>query len=843
MQDTRQGLFEEKYFAVIFDHPYALFLALGVILIAALYFAQDFHLDVSAESLVLEDDVDLEYYRTIAAQYGSDEYLIVVYDPINDLFLPQTLSDLKALQSALSGVERVESVVSILNVPLLESPPISISQLSKTNHTLSSENVDLKLAQQELTTSTLYRERLVSADGSLTALQVIFKRDQEYWDLLNRRDELRRQSKVGKHDAEIQQALEAANHTFHSYNQIYLQGQTATLENIREILSKHGGSAKTYIGGVPMIAVDMMAYIQHDIKLFGLAVFVVLGLMLALTLRKTRWVFLPFAVASAAIIFAIGFLGYIGWPVTVVSSNFISLVLIFSISLIVHLIVFYQELYRTHPDATQRELITRTLRGKTAPCFFTIITTMIAFSSLVLSGIRPVIDFGWMMAVSLAATFVFSFTVFPAALALMAKKSDSSSKSYTQIVTGGCATLALSMPKRISLITLFIVIFFAIGIKDLSVENRFIDYFRQSTDIYQGMALIDAKLGGTTPLDIVIDRPPKLERPEEERGTSVSDPLDDMFDELMEDDGEGGITTHSYWFNTRKFSDIALIHNYLDDLSDTGKVLSLHTAMTALESLDDDRVIDDFFLSLVYERLPDALRVQLIDPYFSESDDQIRFSIRVRESDPTLNRQHLIENIRADLGNFPSLTDSQVSISGMLVLYNNLLQSLFRSQILTLGAVFIAIALAFAVLFRSLRLAAIAIVPNILAAVLVLGTMGWLGIPLDIMTITIAAISVGIAVDDTIHYIHRYREECANGYSSEQAVRRSHASIGRAMYYTSSIITIGFLILTLSNFIPTVYFGLLTGLAMLTALLCDLILLPALLVVFDPYVGKLAKHS
>ena len=829
MPDSNKGYLASKYFELIFDRAYWLFIGWVLLLAIGIYYANDFRLDVSAESLVLEDDADLEYYRTIAARYGSDDYLIVAYAPTDELFSPAVLSNLRALQNDLSKIERLEAVVSILNVPLLPKTSVSLTQISSALLTLESEGVNVQQAGQELISNVLYRDRLVSADGTVTALQLIFKRDENYWRLLKRRDDLRSIKQNDTFSA-VRRELGIANAEFDSYNELYLAQQQRTVEEVRDVLAKYHRQAKMHLGGVPMIAVDMMGYIKHDISIFGIAVFVVLSLMLTLILRQVRWVVLPFVVASSVIIFSVGFLGYIGWPVTVVSSNFISLVLIFSISLTVHLIVYYQELYRNEENATQRELVTKMLKGKAAPCFYTVITTMVAFASLVLSGIRPVIDFGWMMAASLAAAFIFAFTIFPALLALMAKRQPRESKTLTLKITKKCAEFAILVPKSILTIALVIGIIFVFGIQKLTVENRFIDYFRQSTDIYQGMALIDSKLGGTTPLDIIIDRPAEVEST-----SAPDDAMDDLFDELMADEEPGGITTRSYWFNTRKFIDIEVIHNYLDGLENTGKVLSLNTAMVTLKSLDDQHQIDDFFLSLVYQRLPDALRSQLISPYYSETEDQVRFSVRIRESDTSLKRQRFIEKIKEDLANYPFLKDSKVSLTGMLVLYNNLLQSLFRSQIMTLGAVFIAITIAFAILFRSVTLAVIAIVPNILAAALVLGTMGWFGIPLDIMTITIAAISVGIAVDDTIHYIHRFGEEWHKSHDSRAAIRQSHASIGRAMYYTSFIITIGFLILTLSSFIPTVYFGFLTGLAMVTALLCDLILLPALLLVFKPY--------
>lgn len=820
----------EIYTTVVYDRPALVFAGVAVLVLLAAWFARDFRLDVSAESLVLENDRDLDYYRLIASRYVSDDYLIVAYSPRLDLFSRESLQRIRALRDELAALERVESVVTLLDVPLLQSPPVSISQLAESIRTLESPGVDIAAAREELTTSALYRNRLLSEDGQTTALQVNFARDETYWRLLNERNALRQQQSESALSDAGQARLEKVAAAFRAHNETAVANQEADIRRVRQILENYEQHALLYLGGVPMVTADMMSFIRHDLALFGTAVVVILGATLAVLFRRLRWVVLPFLVAMASSIFCVGFLGFIGWPVTVVSSNFLSLILIFSLSLAVHLIVRYRELCELRPEATQRQLVAATVESKFVPCLYTVITTMVAFGSLVLSDIRPVIDFGWMMAVALASAFVFAFTLFPAALNLLGKAPPKESQFLTLAITSWFARTAAKHAKPILAGTLLVVLACALGVRLLSVENRFIDYFHESTEIFRGMELIDRKLGGTTPLDVIVDAPEDFVRFEDDAASS-----DELLNELFEDAGDDGISIRSYWFNTDRLRRIGVVHDYLDGLPDTGKVLSLHTAMTTLDELDEDGIIDDFFLSLLYKQLPDEVMNQVVNPFFSEEHDQLRFSIRVRESDPTLNRQALIDEIRGHLGSLPVLEGSNVSLTGMLILYNNLLQSLFRSQILTLGAVFLAIVVAFAILFRSVRIAAVAIVPNVIAAGLVLGVMGWLGIALDIMTITIAAITVGIAVDDTIHYIHRYHTEWRESGDYDGAIHRAHASIGRAMYYTTFTITVGFVILSLSNFVPTVYFGLLTGFAMVSALVCDLLVLPALLAVVRPY--------
>ena len=453
---------------------------------------------------------------------------------------------------------------------------------------------------------------------------------------------------------------------------------------------------------------------------------------------------------------------------------------------------------------------------------------MVAFGSLLVSGIRPVIDFGWMMVIGISISFLLAFTLFPAVLMLMPKQKHESTGELTAAIMVSIAEFIRNHSKSTLLLFVVLAGIGLSGLPQLSVENRFIDYYKEETEIFQGMSLIDEKLGGTTPMDIIIDAPVFEESAET---TAYED--DDFFDEDEFDGEQGGdITSTSYWFNSDGLLDIAEIHDYLESLPETGKVLSVNTGMQLLQTLNDDEPFDDFTLAVVYKRLPDSVRQSLITPYLSEDGNQIRFSIRIYESSKTLKRQQLIDTIQEHLTNELGLDSAQVNISGMAVLYNNLLQSLFKSQILTIGAVFIAILLMFTLLFRAVRLSIATIVPNMIAAGLILGLMGWVGIPLDIMTITISAISIGIGVDDSIHYVHRFREEYAIDQDYWAAIKRSHNSIGHALYYTTVTVVLGFSILALSNFIPTIYFGLLSGLAMTTALIANLMLLPVLIVKF-----------
>lgn len=793
------------------------------------YHAPAFRLDASADSLVLENDAALKYYRSIRARYGSDDYLIVTYTPQQGLFSDAALADLGALRDEIAAMEYVESVISLLDVPLIQSPPVSLDELSDKVPTLESPGTDRALARQEFLSSPMYRNLIISPDGRTTAIQVNFRRDETWHRLLKQRNELREAGLERELTAEEQATLDDVSAEFDAHSRTLQDRQSRDIAEIRQIIAGHEDTAELHLGGVPMIVSDSIDFIRHDLMTFGAGVLCFLVVILAVAFRKPRWVILPMLACGACGIVMVGFLGLVDWPVTVVSSNFMSLLLILTLSLAIHLVVRYREVHEESPDAEQEVLVREMVRAKTVPCLYTAITTMVAFGSLIASGIRPVIDFGWMMATGIVVAFLLVFTLMPAALMFLPPGEAHQRSDLTDRITHFFAQQIQARGTGILAFAAALALLSVAGISFLTVENRFIDYFKESTEIYRGMEIIDRELGGTTPLDVIIDAPDEFFERQEEMW---DDPLLAEFG--MDDAESGGIASTSYWFNTRKLPDVSRAHEYLDSLDETGKVLSVYTAIEMLGQIDEEIVSDNFELSVLYKKLPDAIRVILVRPYMSNDGNQVRFAIRVFESDPSLQREELLQDIRDRLTGDLGYDETQVHLTGMLVLYNNMLQSLFRSQILTIGVVFLAILVMFAMLFRNTKMAAIAIVPNVYAALLVLGLMGWLEIPLDLMTITVAAISIGIAVDDTIHYIHRFTREFEKDHDYWAAVNRSHASIGRAMYYTTITVTLGFSILVLSSFVPTIYFGLLTGFAMLVALLADLTLLPLLIVRFRP---------
>lgn len=815
----------------ILRFPMAVIILLAAITLLMGWQIRHFRLDASSETLVLEDDEDLRFAREMMARYGYSDNLIVMFEPNDDLFSDELLATLKRLRDDLRSLDHVVDVRSILDVPLLESPPVSLADLKKTLPTLESGNADREMARKELSSSGLYRNLLLSADGGTTALMIVFESDTAYNDLRNRRDELVHKSSTASLTAAEKKELEQVRNAFDRQRDISRKQRHEDIAAIRGTIDSYRQEGDLFLGGVSMVVDDLISFIKADLKVFGIAVLAFMVITLGVIFRRLRWMLLPVLCCVVSVVCTMGLLGWLGWEVTVISSNFISLQLVITMAISIHLVVRYRELLTEFPDATNEQLVLDTVQLKLRPCVYSVLTTIAGFGSLIFCDMRPVIMFGWMMMAALVISLVVSFLLFPTVLMLLGRDRPEKLSQWHSSVTGFLSRFTERNGMVILIMSGILLALSWAGIMRLRAENSFINYFRDTTEIYRGMTIIDQKLGGTTPLDVLIGFESSAEGDEVE--TAAAD--DEGFDEFdLFDDIENRADEDKYWFTAEKIRRIKEVHEYLESLPQTGKVMSFATLVEAAEKLKGGS-LDSLELAILYNETPQEFRDLLIRPYISVEHNEARFWVRVRDSDPALRRDALLKQIVSDLNDKLGFDSEQSRLTGLLVLYNNMLQQLFRSQILTLGITVSILGGAFWILFRSFRIAAIAMVPNILPVAMILGVMGWLDVPLDMMTITIAAISVGIAVDNTIHYIHRFKVEFQKEQHYINTMHRCHRSIGRAMCYTSLTIIVGFSILGLSNFVPGIYFGLLTALSMLIALLADLLLLPKLLILTQPF--------
>lgn len=820
-------IFLKIYYRSVLGHPVWVLVILMLILAFLGYKAKDFRIDASAETLLLEDDSDLRYTREINERYGQEEFLLIAYTPKDgDLLSNETLANLRNLRNELKALEDVTSVLTILDVPLLESPPLSYKEFSETVRTLESPDVDKEMARTELKESYFYRDLLVSPDMTTTALVIYLKPDEQYRQLAQQRNDLLGKRATEGLTEDQQEELDRINRQIDRILERINARQHRHIKAIRSIMDHYRQDARLYLGGISMIANDMIAFIRSDLRTFGVGVFVMLIVMLGIIFKRVRWIVLPMLCCFISVTAMMGILGAFGWEVTVISSNFISLQLIITLAIVVHLIVRYRELQKKNPTGDRRTLVHDTVRSKWVPCLYAALTTIAGFGSLLLSNIKPVIHFGWMMSAGIVLSLLLTFILFPAVLMLLKKPEPPSRSILTRFsLTRYLADFTQKRGTAILVTTAVVSILTIIGTTRLEVENSFIDYFKQSTEIYQGMKTIDQKLGGTTPLDVIV------------QFEDIPTDTDFMQDELEPDPFADVLQTdeNQYWFTDHRLQVVQQVHDYLQHLPQTGKILSLGTLIKIAGKLNKGQNLDSLEMAVLYKKLPDELKEIILDPYVSFDQNEARFSVRIKDSLKDLKRDALLKQIRYDLTHDLGLKEDQVHLAGTMVLYNNMLQSLFSSQIKTLGVVALALLGMFLLLFRSLKVGLIALFPNLFASGLVLAIMGYLDIPLDMMTITIAAISIGIAVDDTIHYIYRFKREIQVDGDYLKTMHRCHGSIGHAMYYTSLIIITGFSILVLSKFWPTIYFGLFTGLAMLVALIAALTLLPQLIVLFKPF--------
>jgi hypothetical protein len=810
-----------------------LVLSILVIIVVALgYKLDNFRLDASADSLLLENDPALTAYRKTYLEYGSDDYLFLLFDPEDELFTEKNLKNLADLQEKVVKLSSVRSVTSILDIPLFDPQETDIFTVEQQTTTLREGKFELDKAKAILTSNPIYKDLIISKDGSLTALQVNLEIPDQLKNSIRQLTEFQ----VANAEGELSpQQIEQKNQLktkVRTQNEQYSKVTQKTIDDIRAIIAEGPKDTRLFLGGVPMIANDLMEYVQSDLTIFGGLIFIILILILTLIFRQLHWIILPLSICTLAVLSMVGVLGWLDWPATVISSNFIALLLIMTMSLTIHLIVRFRELSLRNDQPSVAERLKHTLSTMFMPCLFTALTTMVAFGSLVVSDIRPVKDFGLMMSMGLAIAFVIAFITFPLFVHLTYKsRKETALESKLTEFTSALGRWTLNNNRFIMLTALAIATFSITGLFRLSVDNKFIDYFRSSTEIYQGMKTIDEQLGGTTPLDIVIKTKPLIKTPEYNE-------FDDGFDEFESDEKEVPKV-----FTQNGVETIAEVHSYIEQYSVTGKVLSLTSSFRLLNNLNGGEPLDDFLLGLFYKRMSADISRQLIDPYLKEDGSEIHLNVRMIDSHPELKRSEFLNDLHSYFQNNLELSKEDYAITGMFVLYNNMLSSLFDSQIKTIATVFLAILIMFIFIFRSLTLAVLGLIPNALAATMVLGAMGWFGIPLDMMTIMIAAIAIGIGVDNTIHYIFRFRREYAKNDNYENCVQACHDSIGKALYYTSLTVIAGFSVLVFSNFIPTIYFGVLTSIAMATALLANLTLLPRLILWFKPNIPALNNDN
>ena len=713
----------------------------------------NFRFDASSETLILDNDVDYQIYEQTNDDFGSSDFLILAIQSSNEIFTLDNLQNLQNLRDKIQVIEGVDSVVSVFDAPILEQPKLSLIKSASNDKYLLEDELNLSLAKQELRDSPIFSELVISKDGKTLAFQINLDGKDNYDQTV----------------IDIRSEIES----FKNFN--------------------------INLAGPSMIVFDTINFIKNDVITFGTITILVFFIFLYLIFRDFWPVTIILLNALIVMFISIGVMGLMDWPISIVSSNFLALLLITSIAISIHILA------KVQTDVDKNISTSKSLSDIFMPCLFTALTTIVGFASLILSDIKPVIDFGKMMSVGVLLNLLSSFLFIPLALELKNIKSITQKNIADFVYNNGYVQSKGFIKKAwIPFLLIFIPLIIYLP-TNLKVENKFIDYFNKETEIYKGMETIDKNLGGTTPFDIILSLPEAIEEVDEE---------DLFFSENSE--------TAKYWWKKENMDKLQNVQNEVSKLDELGKVLSIANGIELAQNLNNNQPLGDLELAFVRNSLLDSERAQkVLETFIDETEKSTKIFARTIDSSPNLNRNELINSIDKILQKNFEGTEIDYQITGLGVLYNNLLQSLFSSQIKTLSFVLISIFLMVSFLFRSLLVGfSVMFIPSISVGV-VMSSMSILNIPLDIMTITIASICVGMSVDYAIHFAWRYLKE--------NDERKTLLSAGRAILITGSTIIMGFLVFLFSNFNPTILFGVFSGIAIFFAMFLSIYLLPRIL--------------
>ncbi|WP_239803553.1 MMPL family transporter [Campylobacter sp. RM12651] len=710
------------------------------------YYSTKIEVEAKSTSFFLEDDKDLQLFNESIKTFGSQDFLVLAYKSQGDVFSIESIEKLQNIEKKLLKIDGVKSVLSILNAPLFLSDGKSIN-----------EGANLLKAKDEISKNKFYLKNLISKDYSVV-------------DFL-----------------------------------IYANNPDDLIVTLKQFALDND----LILGGMSVIASDMIAYVKSDLYVYGIGLFVLLSIAIFIFFRSLYFVFVCMFICLISLFSTTGILAILGYNITVISSNYVALVLIITISVIVHLLSHFSELINFNKNTDRLTQVRHTLLAKAKPSFYAILTTVVGFLSLVFSGIKPISELGVMMSIGISVSLLLCYLYLP--YLLLAKKDFKNvyfAKEPKFLLF--CANTAINHRKIVYFVSLIIVVFAIVSIPKLSAENSFVNYFKDSSDIKKGLLLIDEKLGGTLPLDVIV----KFNDEDDEQADEFAEFLDN---------------SDKYYLTPSKVEILKKIHNFLENQNYVGSVLSLYSLLDFAKSMNNGKDIDGFLLNILQNNLEESTKKQIIYPYYNEKSKEFRIAIRMVDSDKTLKRAKFLKDLNDNLRELTKNDNINIQVSGVMVLYNNMLSSLISSQVDTLNFVILSLFALFLIIFRNIRFSIIGIIANLIPISLLFAIIAFSGLSLDLMSITIAAISIGIGVDDIIHYVHRFKEEIKKRNLND-AIRASHQSIGSALYYTTCTIVLGFCLMMSSNFTPTIYFGLLTVLVMILLLCGSLFLLPSLII-------------
>ena len=786
-------------FSFIVDRPGLVACTWILIALGLAYPASQFKIDASADTLLTKNNAAYLKTREINRDFTPEEFLIVAYGAREKTVLePTHIEAIGNLVDELKGLERVKSVTSLVNVPLLSARPLDQIMAKPLETTIEKNNYSQSELESIFKDHPLYQNLVLSKDHRYAAIQVQFRKNPELTGLHNKLLALDKKQLDGASLTDQEQQDYDAYKARATTLEAELNGQRAgEFEKIQAIAHKYSDKADIHFGGAHVLGQELIQIVKSDLKTFGLMTLAIVSVVLLLFFRSLRWLAIIFACCAIPVTITTGLLALLDLRATVISANFIAVQVVLTIAMLVHLVTHLLESQREQPEKSLYRSLLDTMTDKAKPTLYAALTTSIGFVSMVFTDIQPVIDLGWMMLCATLVSASVVLTGFPAfCLALWRSKVPPAIWRMNWL-----SRTIVAMPRWKAVVipgTVIVGVVCSIAATGVTVENSFINYFDKDTETYQGLKVIDQNLGGTTPLDVIYHVPPQKQK------SAV----------VLSSDSVQALGT---------------ITRSLESAKGMGRVLSVYD-FTELARNINEKPLTEYELDALYKLVDKEIRQNLVGSYFDPETNRLRVSARIVDTTEGLNRQTLLQNIKQQFKEH-GVPLEQVEFANLFVVYKSLLAKLFDSQILMLGIVLPCMLLALMVLFRSITAALITMVPNLIALVVFFGLIGFLGIPLDFMTITIAAISLGIATDDAVHFVVRYQNRINQG-DADNALADTSQYVGRAVFITTVVIICGFLAVCLSDFVPTRLFGAFTALVLATSFASTVLIIPALLDLF-----------
>jgi len=567
--------------------------------------------------------------------------------------------------------------------------------------------------------------------------------------------------------------------------------------------------------GEPVMVVEGFRYVDEDGARLGSTSTVLLMLTIVACFRSIRWTIVPILMVNLTLLLTKATLVVCGFELSMVSSMMWAIVTVTGIAMAIHVVVRFRE-GRAGGLSTEQAMLACGAALAT-PIAWTCCTDSAGFGSLLAARVGPVQDFGVMMSVASILALVSAALVMPG-LVLLGRIDSDPKRAWGEgsLDVGLQQTVKIveRWPKLLSLLTAAVVITSAVGYMWLEVETDFTKNFRASSPIVKSYQFVETRLGGAGVLDVVVP---------------VQGELDwDFLDRIWQ-------------LEERLRSEVQIVDESGRRSPGLTKVLSLADAMRAVGAEQLRQTIAlDFFLNQFRSQMPAAMESLLGTDPQSDGQQWFRIMLRAHERQPSAEKERLIAQVSTiveeELG-------SGAQVTGFFVLLTNLIGSMIQDQWFTFLIALVAIGAMMLLAFRKVSLALAALVPNVLPIVVLTGLMGWFGVRINMGSAMIAAVSMGLAIDSSIHYISMYRQLRKSGLSSQVAISRAHQSVGRAMTFSTLALIVGFSALTLSEFVPTIYFGVLVSLAMLGGWVGNLVVLPILLRWLSEPGGETAESS